>query len=70
MRTFNEYSSNEMVEEQLIFYRSRRVKIDEDKMCPQCTRRIGHSVFAVFPNGVVVHYHCKDKYSQSHDTSI
>ncbi|CAG8709159.1 3559_t:CDS:10, partial [Funneliformis mosseae] len=32
------------VEEQLMFYRSRRVKIDEDKMCPQCTRRIGHSL--------------------------
>ncbi|CAG8660017.1 8216_t:CDS:10, partial [Dentiscutata erythropus] len=48
-------------EEQLMFYRSRRVKIDEDRMCPQCTRRIGHSVFAVFPNGVVVHYHCKEK---------
>ncbi|CAI2165267.1 3075_t:CDS:10 [Funneliformis geosporum] len=58
------------VEEQLMFYRSRRVKIDEDKMCPQCTRRIGHSVFAVFPNGVVVHYHCKEKYSLSHDTTI
>ncbi|GES94690.1 vam6/Vps39-like protein [Rhizophagus clarus] len=58
------------VEEQLMFYRSRKVKIDEDKMCPQCTRRIGQSVFAVFPNGVVVHYHCKDKYSQSNDTSI
>ncbi|RIB02187.1 vacuolar sorting protein 39 domain 2-domain-containing protein [Gigaspora rosea] len=52
-------------EEQLMFYRSRRVKIDEDRMCPQCTRRIGHSVFAVFPNGVVVHYHCKDKYAKN-----
>ncbi|CAG8564725.1 9381_t:CDS:10, partial [Ambispora gerdemannii] len=57
-------------QEQLMFYRSRRVKIDEDRMCPQCTRRIGHSVFAVFPNGVVVHYHCKDKYSTSHETAI
>ncbi|KAG9303112.1 hypothetical protein G9A89_005070 [Geosiphon pyriformis] len=57
-------------QEQLMFYRSRRVKIDEDRMCPQCTRRIGHSVFAVFPNGVVVHYHCKDKYSALHDTAI
>ncbi|CAG8620842.1 4772_t:CDS:10 [Paraglomus brasilianum] len=57
------------VQEQLLFYRSRRVKIDDDRMCPQCTRRIAHSVFAVFPNGVVVHYHCKDKYSQAHDTA-
>ncbi|CAG8513454.1 4628_t:CDS:10 [Ambispora leptoticha] len=56
--------------QQLMFYRSRRVKIDEDRMCPQCTRRIGHSVFAVFPNGVIVHYHCKDKYSASHETTI
>ncbi|RHZ82984.1 hypothetical protein Glove_101g19 [Diversispora epigaea] len=64
-------ANQHQAEEQLMFYRSRRVKIDEDRMCPQCTRRIGHSgVFAVFPNGIVVHYHCKEKYSQAHDTAI
>jgi tetratricopeptide (TPR) repeat protein len=48
-------------EEQLVYYRSRSVKITEDRMCPQCNKRILNSVFAVFPNGVVVHYSCKEK---------
>ncbi|KAF8975925.1 Vam6/Vps39-like protein [Entomortierella lignicola] len=47
-------------QEQLNFYRSRRVKITEDRMCPKCNKRIGNSVFAVFPDGVVVHYSCKE----------
>ncbi|KAI9478472.1 MAG: CNH domain-containing protein [Benjaminiella poitrasii] len=53
------------VEEQLMYYRSRAVKITEDRMCPQCNKRIGNSVFAVFPNGVVVHYSCKEKIEQT-----
>ncbi|KAI8973310.1 vacuolar sorting protein 39 domain 2-domain-containing protein [Mycotypha africana] len=53
------------VEEQLMYYRSRAVKITEDRMCPQCNKRIGNSVFAVFPNGVVVHYSCKEKIEQA-----
>ncbi|KAF9984824.1 Vam6/Vps39-like protein [Mortierella antarctica] len=47
-------------QEQLTFYRSRRVKITEDRVCPKCHKRIGNSVFAVFPDGVVVHYSCKE----------
>ncbi|KAF7725188.1 Vacuolar morphoproteinsis protein 6 [Apophysomyces ossiformis] len=31
-----------LVEEQLAFYRSRAVKITEDRMCPQCNKRIGN----------------------------
>ncbi|CAG8513221.1 6470_t:CDS:10, partial [Acaulospora colombiana] len=34
-------ANQHQAEEQLLFYRSRRVKIDEDRMCPQCNRRIG-----------------------------
>lgn len=30
------------VEEQLMFYRSRAVKITDDRMCPQCNKRIGN----------------------------
>lgn len=30
------------VEEQLTYYRSRAVKITEDRMCPQCNKRIGN----------------------------
>ncbi|KAI9499126.1 vacuolar sorting protein 39 domain 2-domain-containing protein [Zychaea mexicana] len=53
------------VEEQLMYYQSRAVKITEDRMCPQCNKRIGNSVFAVFPSGVVVHYSCKEKIEQT-----
>ncbi|ORZ15111.1 vacuolar sorting protein 39 domain 2-domain-containing protein [Absidia repens] len=53
------------VEEQVSFYQSRAVKITEDRMCPQCNKRIGNSVFAVFPNGAVVHYSCKEKIEQT-----
>jgi tetratricopeptide (TPR) repeat protein len=53
------------VEEQSMYYRSRFVKITDDRMCPQCNKRIGNSVFAVFPNAVVVHYSCKEKIEQT-----
>ncbi|KAI8342574.1 vacuolar sorting protein 39 domain 2-domain-containing protein [Chlamydoabsidia padenii] len=53
------------VEEQVSYYQSRAVKITEDRMCPQCNKRIGNSVFAVFPNGAVVHYSCKEKIEQT-----
>ncbi|CDS07231.1 hypothetical protein LRAMOSA01180 [Lichtheimia ramosa] len=53
------------VEEQLTYFQSRAVKITEDRMCPQCNKRIGNSVFAVFPNGIVVHYSCKEKIEQT-----
>ncbi|KAK9711159.1 Vacuolar morphogenesis protein 6 [Basidiobolus ranarum] len=52
------------VQEKLVYYRSRYVNITEDRMCPHCLKRIGNSVFAVFPNGVVVHYSCKEKMSK------
>ncbi|ORX60430.1 hypothetical protein DM01DRAFT_320588 [Hesseltinella vesiculosa] len=52
-------------EQQLAWYQSRSVKITEDRMCPQCNKRIGNSVFAVFPNSVVVHYSCKERYEKT-----
>ncbi|CAO3612687.1 unnamed protein product [Cunninghamella echinulata] len=53
------------VQEQLAYYQSRAIKITEERMCPQCNKRIGNSVFAVFPNGTVTHYSCKEKIEQS-----
>jgi hypothetical protein len=42
--------------------RSRAVKIYEGRLCPVCNKRLGTSVFACYPNGVVVHFICfKDK---------
>jgi len=32
-------------------------------MCPVCSKRLGQSVFACYPNGIVVHYICsKDRF--------
>ncbi|PKA52200.1 hypothetical protein AXF42_Ash010096 [Apostasia shenzhenica] len=53
------YSENLQVKEEL--YRNRRtlVKIDADTTCALCHKRIGTSVFAVYPNGkTIVHFVC------------
>jgi Vam6/Vps39-like protein vacuolar protein sorting-associated protein 39 len=51
-------SENLQVHEQLIAARSRAIVINEGKPCPVCKKRLGTSVFASYPNGVVVHYIC------------
>ncbi|KAL1915253.1 uncharacterized protein VTP21DRAFT_7529 [Calcarisporiella thermophila] len=58
------------IREQLVYYRSRAVKITEDRMCPQCTKRIGNSAFVVFPNGAVVHYSCKEKLEREREWAM
>lgn len=35
-------TSDTKVEEQLTYFQSRAVKITEDRMCPQCNKRIGN----------------------------
>lgn len=37
---------------------SASVEIDPGSVCQACKKRIGDIVFAVYPNGVVVHYNC------------
>jgi len=55
-------SENLQVHHDLLRARSQMVRITEDKPCPVCNKRLGKSVFARYPNGVVVHYHCaRDK---------
>lgn len=56
-------SENLQVREQLIRTRSRVIKIGDDRMCPVCNKRIAYSAFACYPDGVVVHYHCREKYT-------
>ncbi|KAI8050490.1 vacuolar sorting protein 39 domain 1-domain-containing protein [Syncephalis plumigaleata] len=48
-------------QENLVDAHAKRIIITEDRMCPLCTRRIGTTVFATFPNGTTVHYSCKEK---------
>ncbi|KAH7476250.1 hypothetical protein PRIC1_000262 [Phytophthora ramorum] len=37
---------------------TQSVQIDPNTLCPVCHKRIGDIVFAVYPNGKVVHYNC------------
>ncbi|GMF56847.1 unnamed protein product [Phytophthora fragariaefolia] len=37
------------------------VQIDPNTLCPVCHKRIGDIVFAVYPNGKVVHYNCTNQ---------
>ncbi|KAK1319375.1 hypothetical protein QJS10_CPB04g01941 [Acorus calamus] len=52
-------SENLQVKEDLYVQRKRVVKINGDSTCSLCNKRIGTSVFAVYPNGkTLVHFIC------------
>lgn len=44
--------------EQVIRRRRRFVIVSHDRACTLCTRRIGDSVFAVYPDGTIAHLAC------------
>ncbi|XP_028554318.1 vacuolar sorting protein 39 [Dendrobium catenatum] len=53
------YSENLQVKEELYKHRRTVVKIDGDSTCALCHKKIGTSVFAVYPNGkTLVHFVC------------
>ncbi|KAJ4967639.1 hypothetical protein NE237_014340 [Protea cynaroides] len=53
------HSENLQVKEELYKQRRTMVKITSDSMCSLCNKRIGTSVFAVYPNGkTLVHFVC------------
>ncbi|WWC88076.1 uncharacterized protein L201_002980 [Kwoniella dendrophila CBS 6074] len=42
----------------------KRVRINDQRICPQCHKRLGQSAIAVHaPRGEVTHLHCKDPFS-------
>lgn len=41
--------------------RSRRVRIDDERVCPICHKRLGGSVISVFPDNSVVHLGCANR---------
>lgn len=52
-------NENLQVKEELYNCRRAIVKVDADSMCSLCHKRIGSSVFAVYPNGkTLVHFVC------------
>ncbi|KAK4778126.1 hypothetical protein SAY87_018313 [Trapa incisa] len=58
-------SENLQVKDELYSQRTAVVKITSDSMCSLCNKKIGTSVFAVYPNGkTIVHFVCfKDSQS-------
>lgn len=53
------YSENLQVKDELYKHRRMVLKITNDSMCSLCNKRIGSSVFAVYPNGkTLVHFVC------------
>jgi len=46
---------------QLIAANTSYTRIVPDKLCPVCHKRIGDKIFALFPNGEVVHFKCFDQ---------
>ncbi|KAH8942321.1 hypothetical protein BDL97_14G092800 [Sphagnum fallax] len=46
------------VQEERMQARKRMVKVTSDRTCSICHKRIGSSVFAVYPNGTLVHFVC------------
>jgi hypothetical protein len=43
---------------QIILASAMSTNITTDRVCPVCRKRLGDKVFALYPNGVVVHFKC------------
>ena len=41
--------------------RQRKVRVDEERVCPVCHKRLGGSVISVFPDNSVVHLGCQSR---------
>lgn len=58
-------AENTQTKSLLIQCQSYKLIITELDVCRVCQKRIGTSAFGRFPNGIIVHYSCKDKYNPS-----
>ncbi|KAH9856486.1 hypothetical protein C2E23DRAFT_865919 [Lenzites betulinus] len=55
----------EQVARRLMVLQSKRVRITDSRICPQCHKRLGGSVIAVHaPHGEVTHYQCREAFSR------
>ncbi|EDR08609.1 uncharacterized protein LACBIDRAFT_235177, partial [Laccaria bicolor S238N-H82] len=55
----------DQVSRKLMVLQSKRVKVTDSRICPQCHKRIGNSVIAVHaPRGEVTHYQCRELFSR------
>ncbi|KAJ7645378.1 hypothetical protein B0H17DRAFT_450082 [Mycena rosella] len=55
----------DQVERKLMALQTKRVKVTDSRICPQCHKRIGNSFIAVHaPRGEVTHYQCREAFSR------
>ncbi|KAJ7052608.1 hypothetical protein C8F01DRAFT_1170573 [Mycena amicta] len=55
----------DQVDRLLMSLQTRRVKVTDSRICPQCHKRIGNSFIAVHsPRGEVSHYNCREAFSR------
>ncbi|KAF7312336.1 Rab guanyl-nucleotide exchange factor [Mycena indigotica] len=55
----------DQVDRLLMGLQTRRVKVTDSRICPQCHKRIGNSFIAVHsPRGEVTHYQCREAFSR------
>ncbi|KAF8969138.1 vacuolar sorting protein 39 domain 1-domain-containing protein [Flammula alnicola] len=56
---------NDQLARRLMNLQSRRVKVTDSRICPQCHKRLGNSVIAVHaPRGEVTHYQCRELFAR------
>ncbi|WVW80239.1 hypothetical protein I302_102217 [Kwoniella bestiolae CBS 10118] len=54
----------EELERMVLSLEGKRVRVTDQRICPQCHKRLGQSAIAVHaPRGEVTHLHCKDSFS-------
>ncbi|GBE87785.1 Vacuolar morphogenesis protein [Sparassis crispa] len=55
----------DQITRRLMALQTKRVRVTDSRICPQCHKRIGHSVIAVHaPRGEVTHYQCREAFSK------
>lgn len=63
-------AKNDQMANRLMSLQSKRVRVTDTRICPQCHKRIGPSVIAVHaPRGEVTHFHCREAFSSRLKTS-
>ncbi|KNZ73327.1 Vam6/Vps39-like protein [Termitomyces sp. J132] len=56
---------HDQLSRRLMLLQTKRVKVTDSRICPQCHKRIGNSVIAVHaPRGEVTHYQCREGFSR------
>ncbi|KAI0925948.1 hypothetical protein AcW1_008241 [Taiwanofungus camphoratus] len=58
-------SHKDDVARRLMLLQTKRVRVTDSRICPQCHKRLGHSVIAVHaPRGEATHYQCREAFSR------